>query len=335
MSIYLSTFASGFEELVEQLLKKDIHPIQNIKMMDGAVVYETPVDLSLIQEIKYFNNSFIVLKSFNYNATPETSILEKMAEEITKDKKIAFPAFPKFKIFKIFTSLENQLVSIDGKTMYKLVDSLKSKTRKEYNAIRADAEFWLLYRSEKIGFFMLRVTKNKKKTAKGELRPEITNLLCKLSNPKETDNFLDPFCGSGAIPLERSRICGYDKIFAMDINKERTSELKNTIKNIKNSKLQKYFFVKNGNFLENSFQDGFFDSITTDPPWGLFEEIDDNFYPKMMQEFARIIKPSGKLVILTAQKSLIQENTSGFKLKKQYDILLSGQKAAVFLLEKL
>lgn len=276
MTIYFSTFISGFNSLILELIKKDIKDIKNIKIFDGAVVYESNSDIESIKKIRYFNNSFIVIKEFKYNSTPNIVVLDRIINELLNGQNnFNIPTIP-MKTFKIFSSLENTLVKPDGKLMYHLVELLEEKTKKKYNSNFADTEFWILYRSEMVGFFMLRITENKKKLNKGELRPELTNLLCRLSSPKESDIFLDPFCGSGAIPLERSRIADFKGIFVSDKDENLVKELKNKIKKIKASKIQKSFFVKNLDFFKNTFEDNFFDVIVTDPPWGLYEEIEEN-----------------------------------------------------------
>jgi tRNA G10 N-methylase Trm11 len=228
------------------------------------------------------------------------------------------------------------LVKPDGKLMYRLIELLKKKTKKNYNSNFADTEFWILYRSEMIGFFMLRITKNKKKLNKGELRPELTNLLCRLSIPRENDIFFDPFCGSGVIPWERSRIADFKGIFAADQDENLVREFKNKIKKIKTSKIQKSFFIKNLDFFNNTFDDNFFDTIVTDPPWGIYEKIDENFYPNFLKNAYRILKPEGKLILLTTRKEYFIKKSivDNFVLKKSFDILVSGKKAGVYLLIK-
>lgn len=332
MTSYFSTFISGFDTLISELIVEDIKDIKNIKIFDGAVSYETELSIDEIRKIKYFNNSFIILKTFNYGLEASVDVLNKIIEDLIDSKTLfKIPNIPINK-FKIFSSLENNLVSVDGKLMYKFVDLLKKETKKEYSSTFADTEFWVLYRREKIGFFLLRITKNKKKLAKGELREELTNLLCRLSKPEKNDVMLDPFCGSGAIPLERAKVCGFKGIFAMDKDKELIDNLKSKVK--KDKKLQKSFFVKCCDYFENKFEDNFIDTIITDPPWGIYKDIEDNFYEKLFNESRRILKPNGKLILLTSKKELFLKKINGFILKKSFNILVSGQKAGIFILIK-
>jgi tRNA G10 N-methylase Trm11 len=181
---------------------------------------------------------------------------------------------------------------------------------------------------------MLRISHNKKKLEKGELRPELANILCRLSEPNDDDVCLDPFCGSGAILLERSRIVDYGGLFNCDIDEENVLNLKNIIKKLDNKKLNKSFFVKHIDFFKNNFDDEFFDKIITDPPWGYYEKIDNiqEFYDDMLREFKRILKPKGIIVLLTANKEELEKAAIKNKLNivNKYDILVSGKKAGVY-----
>ncbi len=110
------------------------------------------------------------------------------------------------------------------------------------NRVKPDLEVWFLRRREGFCFVGIRLTKNpnyEKTLRKRELRPQIAHILCLLSEPRSKDVFLDPFAGSGAIPLERTAF-PYKEIIASDKDpnaykylKERTNKLKKriTVKN--------------------------------------------------------------------------------------------------------
>lgn len=331
---YISTVISGCENIITDFLRHDIVDIKILNTLNGLVLYETNTDLDSIRNLEYLNNSFIVLKTFDKLSDTDKDVITKMISETLGDYKNINIPNRKINVFKIFASYESNLVSPSGHTVSQLIDKIKQTTKSKYNSIGADTEFWFMARSEKIGFFALRITKNKKKLSPGELRPEIAYILCRLSNPKETDVFCDPFCGSGAIPLTRSRIADYRGIFAMDISQDLITKLKTKTKKIKNAKFNKSFFIKCQDFLHNSFQDNFLDVIVSDPPWGYFQDISDDFYDLILTECARILKSDGRLILLTAQKEKLKNVPLVFKLSGHYDILLSGQKAGIFVFIK-
>lgn len=89
--------------------------------------------------------------------------------------------------------------------------------------------------------------------------------------------------------------------------------------------------------MESVFEDNFIDKIITDPPWGFYQHMDIDinvFYKKMLQEFYRILKPNGILVLLTARKKEFENSLADcqnkYKLVDKYHILVSGKKAAIY-----
>ncbi|MDR3078533.1 MAG: methyltransferase [Rickettsiales bacterium] len=336
MTVYFSTFIAGFGGLVLDLMKRDRGSARNIRLFDGAVVYESDSRPEDMEKIGYFNNSFIVLREFGYGTGFGREILDRMVADLVSDSRnLSIPFFP-MKSFKIFSSLENTLAKPDGKLIYRLVELIKGKTGKNYGSSSANGEFWIIQRSEGVGFFMLRVTYSRKKLEKGELRPELANLLCRLSEPEEDDIFIDPFCGSGAIPLERSKMLSFKGIFATDRDESLTNGLRNKVRKIKTSKMQRSFFVKKLDFFSNSFDNNFFDVMVTDPPWGIYQELEEGFYPRFLGEASRILEPNGRLVLLTAREICLGEGPriGSLTLERHFDILVSGKKARVHLLAK-
>ncbi|MCL1786006.1 MAG: hypothetical protein FWG39_02550, partial [Alphaproteobacteria bacterium] len=96
-------------------------------------------------------------------------------------------------------------------------------------------------------------------------------------------------------------------------------------------------FVKggflHGDFFENKFESDFADAIATDPPWGLHMEIGPDFYTRAMNEFARILKPGGRLVILSARETDVPAHPS-LCPAGQYNVLIHGRKATLRIFSK-
>ncbi|MCL2737704.1 MAG: methyltransferase [Alphaproteobacteria bacterium] len=325
MPKYYSSFAAGFEKLVHEFLAADIQ-LDNAKVLEGAIVYDTPAKPDVIREIKYFKNSFLVL-----GEAAGVKNLEEFAARLAENTpKIHAPW--KARDFHLSFSYRNTPVKIDGASKARLVDAVANRTRLRFRSGHGDVEFWISVREDGAGFFMQRLTPSQT-TAPGELESHVAAALCRASAPKEDDIFIDPFCGSGAIALTRARMMPYRGIFAADIDPEIIADLRLRARSIKNSKIQKSFFIKIGNFLENKFDDNFASAIVTDPPWGLHTDIDADFYPRVMAEFARILKPGGRLVLLTARdiEMPVQpalSETAGHK------VLIHGRKASLRVFSK-
>ena len=63
MAEFVSSFITGFQELVEQDLCSRFPKIKILNLMDGLVHYRFDGDSHELEKIIYFNNTFFVLKT--------------------------------------------------------------------------------------------------------------------------------------------------------------------------------------------------------------------------------------------------------------------------------
>ena len=316
--LFYATFISGFDPLVAKLMHRD--GMNVVRMMDGAVEFKSE---TIPADIPYLNNIFVVLRRLNHTN------LSRLAQDVIAKQPASIPFRPKN--FRIFVSQENELISLPGNLMHDLVDVFAHAAAAPFSPRQAEAEFWLQSRSEGVAYCLYRLTTVKKHCEKGELRPELATLLCEASKPQANDIVLDPFAGSGSIPFARSRLHqSFHGIFASEIRSELVDAIKKRLKGIHNSKMQRSFFVRQQDFLSNTFQSDYFTTIITDPPWGIYEPISRDFYPSVLKEFARLLSPNGRLILLTAYPGVSGIMPPQFTPITEYHILVSGQKATVF-----
>ncbi len=324
---YYSTFIPGLGEPVETALRSTLPGVKITLSLDGLVAYDSDAKASVIERLPFVTNSFLVLKSF------EGATVSEMAREVVRDSSWNVHALRGS--FRVIASVANQLIPIEDALMQALEKRIAEKTKLRPNRAKPDHEFWLLERSEGHGFFALRLSHHKsydKSLQKGELRPELANILCRLSEPAENELFLDPFCGSGAIPIQRAKFGSSGLIIASDNDEAKVEALK---KRIKDLDLRKRVVVRRDDALHLSrYENGSIHKIVTDPPWGHFIETKEpveEFYRAMLNEFARVLRPNGKLVILTAEPLPAEER---LVLSKRFNILVSGKKAAVHVMAR-
>ncbi|MBO4532099.1 MAG: hypothetical protein J5726_00170, partial [Treponema sp.] len=78
------------------------------------------------------------------------------------------------------------------------------------------------------------------------------------------------------------------------------------------------------------------DAIITDPPWGLWEDISDmeGFYKKMFESFKRVLKPEGKMIILSARTRELEAAAQAcdLSIQKSLHTLVNGKKATLYCL---
>ena len=337
MKTYFSTFITGTQEIVKGFLKK--RKIKIKLLLDGLVVYESGYPEREIRNLHIFNNTFILLRSFD-DLKPNVKSLEKILTVVARNKNLQcqivsnLPAHRRN--FKIVSSLENQTVSVNRGLLRRIESIILRIDGTRLNIEKPDLEFWALLRREGHGFFGIRITypyRGEGYREKGELRREISYIMSVLSQPTPNDVVLDPFAGYGAIPLERAQKFPYRKVIAVEKDKCLISRLKQAAKTIK-----KGVSVFRGDALAlNKIKNSSIDKIITDPPWGEYKEMPNlkTFYENMLKEFDRVLKPDGIIVILIGAKDtfedILQDQFAyAFNIKRKYDILVSGKKAAIY-----
>jgi len=341
MKIYFSTFITGTQEIVKEFLEKRGVKI-NI-LLDGLVVYESNYPEREIRNFHIFNNTYLLLRSFE-NLAPNVQSLEKILSVIAHDKNLSrqinanLP--PRRRNFKIVGSLENQMAPVNRKLLNNLESVIFRVRGLRLNIKKPDLEFWALVRREGYGFFGIRLTypfAGESKQEKGELRKEIAYIMSFISKPSPRDVVIDPFAGHGSIPIERALSFSFKEMIAVDKDKNLVSQLRQ-----KANKLRKNITIIHGDALSlGEINTNSIDKIISDPPWGEYKAIaePEKFFEKMLQEFGRILKQDGIIVLLVGAKEIFEDIlhnkfASVFFLKKKYDILVSGKKASIYKLVK-
>lgn len=335
---YFSTFITGFETVVGNLLGKYLDKVKIDLLLDGLVVFSTTSSIEKVKKIRFLNNSFLMFRFFDME---KNTPLEKMIRQVLSEKVRVPVRLPSnWRTFRIITSQENQLISVDKQLVVNLEENIRKNFGLKPNRSLPQVEFWFLSRREGYGFFGMRLTRHQdyaKSLQKGELRPELTNLLCQISEPNSNDNFLDPFAGSGAIPIERAQNFSSKQILTSDNNRVAVNRLKARVRFLKLN-----LSVENADALRlDKIDEGSVDKIVTDPPWGYFgEKIIDlpKFYSNMLDSFYRVLRKGGIAVLLVGERdsfeNLLSKYQTKYILDKKIYTLVSGKKTGVYKLIK-
>lgn len=328
MAQYYSTFPAGFEPVIEDFIARDMPGVQVLRMLEGAVEYKRRGVLSDIPP--WFNNTFLCLTTFPRAVKDPIQHMVRLALTHGVDADTIFNHLPEgAATFRAMFMVDGLLTHAGDKTMAKTEAFLAEFSGLKPGRALPDVEFWFLYRKEGMGFLLMRLTYHKdyaQQLHPGELRPDIASLLCRLSNPKPGDAFLDPFAGYGGIVKARMRYPAA-KITAGDTTL--TPELKYALRGADNADALKMDARDMA-----AIPSGSIDAIVCDPPWGEYEPLPDPaaFYGKFAAEARRVLKKDGRLVMLTALKKEAEAALRmNFALDGRLDVLVSGKKAVVFL----
>lgn len=339
---YYSTFIPGLTEPVKEALTKTLPDVKITLALDGLIQYESNAKLETIQSLPFVTNSFHIIKFF---APHTASNISDMATKIIEERGLELKPPVRYSArntFRVITSVSNQLVPIDNNLLQQLEQRITTKTALRVHRAKPDFEFWLVQRTEGYGFFAFRLSHHKaydKILQKGELRPELANVLCRLSDPLPDELFLDPFCGSGAIPIQRAKFFPKGLVIASDIDEQKINSLKARVKTLG---LTKRMVVRRDDALNlTRYQPDSIHKIVTDPPWGHFAKTPSSiaeFYDRMLAEFARLLRSNGRAVILTGETLAFDNSLDRLAAQltssQRFNILLSGKKASVYTLTR-
>jgi 16S rRNA G966 N2-methylase RsmD len=337
---YFSTFISGLQEVIKSALEDQLSDVEIGLLFDGLIIFQSDQPIQKIKSLRFLNNNFLLLHLFhpkrkNVAGNP----IDNMMNAILK-KPALIPGVPRWAIkearsFRIIASIENQTISVENDLLSKIERFFAYRLKLKTNRSRPDIEVWFIERSEGYGFIGIRIkhTQNVEKVLqKGELRTELANMLCYISEPDKEDVFLDPFAGSGSIPIERATAFPYKQVIASEADIKTFERLKKRVSESKlNIILGQWDALNLKSIPNNSIK-----KIVTDPPWGVFSQPDIDlkvFYLNMLNEFIRILQKDGLITLVMGQKELFEialNKVPALTLKEKYNILVSGKKAAIY-----
>ena len=338
---YIAQCTSGLQEVVaDQLLREPLLGMAIREVEEGFVIFESDAKPHELGSLQYVNNCFGVISNFKGQVAEIDSLLRHVGRDGSWANAAKRFVTPNERTFRVFLSDAGQLVS-GGRAMGVVVDAIARATGLSYASQSANAEFWIIRRRSGLSFFCKRLTRRartEKDLQRGELRPELTRLLCLLSEPSKDDVFLDPFAGSGAIPFARAAL-PYNMIYMLDCDEDVVRRLKRDIKIGKKVRERKgcpmIARVADARALDG-FKGGFVHKVVTDPPWGIYDSsIEDvqAFYRQLIAELVRVTRDDGLIIMLIGQKdvanSIVAENDAAIDLVASYEILVNGRKASL------
>lgn len=324
MAEYISTFTTGFSDVIPEALAKLLPGVKVLKVYDGLVNYKYEGKEENIKRVLIFNNSFLVIKKFQGRNCEVNSMVKSI---------ISLKSFPVLrKPFRIRYSVNNQFIGMNKTYTRQIEEKVCRLANTRVDRVSPQIEYWFIKRSENIGFFCRLLNKRKfteKNLNKGELRPEFAYLMCMFGKLNKSSIVMDAFAGYGAIPKQIKKNFRFSKLYVSDLNPECVIRLNVYFENSKNIDVGLRDALNMKDIESNTI-----DVIITDPPWGYYEQIDDieQFYVDMLLEFNRVLKTSGKLIILSARKNEFETAVSKqkFRVEKRYDTLVNGKKASVY-----
>jgi 23S rRNA G2445 N2-methylase RlmL len=167
------------------------------------------------------------------------------------------------------------------------------------------------------------------------LRPSVAAAMVFLTEPDEHDTFLDPMCGSGTLLAERMLAGANHQVLGGDIDARHVEAARRNL-----AGLGKQWRVSCWDARKLPLGPEAIDAVATNPPFGKQigsrQEI-EQLYPAVIAEIARVLKPSGKAVILSSQYALLKEavrRQPDLQIVRGYSVAVLGEWGRIYLLKK-
>lgn len=330
---YVGTCVVGLEDTARDALQAAVRDARVERVGEGFLRFVTDAGHDALRRLRFFHNVFAVLSW--HEDLPAEEPLKALAAEAREDPGMIANLelhASKGGSFTVMASVANQPASIPHFALEKLERVIRAAGRYEVDRQNPKLTLWLTVRREGFGFCGLRLTRGSPQLQPGTLRPELCHLLCLLSAPSSDDIFLDPYCGSGAIALERAAAWPCREAWAGDADEQAVSR---AAAEAVRRKLPVKTVPLDAETLD-AFADGTVSAIVTDPPWGVYNGGQAPDLPRMLRSFRRVLRAGGRLVLLLGRDlGLTDEEAgaAGFAHMARHAILLSGQKATVHVMQ--
>ncbi len=163
------------------------------------------------------------------------------------------------------------------------------------------------------------------------LKPTLAYSMVRLSRPHPDDVFLDAMCGAGTILLERAFTHRYRYLIGGDVS---TDALDATVENFGRQHQPRQFFHWDARRLP--LHSNTVDKIVCNLPFG--ETVGNlteltNLYRHSLKEYARVLKPKGRMVLLTSQRTLLDEELQRLRflnVRQRLRVDVRGKRAWIY-----
>lgn len=309
-SQYFATLPAGCYNIIVKSLKGfKLEEFKIIEHDESSVTFQSSFSHERLIELRFLTNIYLVV------------------QDLMQIKK----SYLKGNYFRLTSLKDGKPKAIDDSERTKIEVDISSKLGLMLNTHLSLNDFYLIERAKVAKFLGLRLSRAKFKREKipaGALRPELAHILCLAGGVKAKDTVLDMFAGYGSIPLEAVRGFGCRQVIAVD-NQALPKRHELTLIKWHKSDARKLDFIDDDSIAR----------IITDPPWGVYDNKTEQdmtlLYADFTKEMRRVLKPGGVAVVLTGWQQSEYILKERLNLIAKWPILVSGNKATIFKMQKL
>jgi tRNA (guanine6-N2)-methyltransferase len=173
------------------------------------------------------------------------------------------------------------------------------------------------------------------------LRPSVAAAMVYLTDPQPGEVFLDPMAGSGTLLYERLQAGPFGQILGGDIETERVDAAR---KNVRGSRKKPGagdppIDIREWDARQLPLADASVDKVATNLPFGKQlrgAQTPAKLYPPVLAELQRVVRPGGRIVLLTSEYDLIKEtvrNLPRLTITTGYSVAVLGTWGRIYLID--
>jgi len=174
------------------------------------------------------------------------------------------------------------------------------------------------------------------------LRPSVAAAMVFLTNPEPDDVFLDPMAGSGTILYERMQAGPTARLLGGDIDPERVDAAR---KNVRGSRRKpgagdtSQPDIRQWDARQLPLDTASVDKVATNLPFGkqLGRDVPPaRLYPAVLAELERVVRPGGRIVLLSSEFDLIKETVRQrprLRITTGYSVAVLGTWGRIYIVD--
>lgn len=314
--LYFSTFVTGLEKPIETMLHKE-GGVAVERMMQGAALYRSVKEPAF----PFVHQTFQVL----YQMKPVKDINEAVRRLMSNGGWLdRFPyGETDGKRFRIVLSQDEKLVSGNMRYVSMLEETICEQTGMRTNRERPDVELWVLSRPE-AAYFLWRIGKRSNVKQEGQLRSDVCAVISFLSGcGGKSASILN--CTSTSLPAAL-KTGGARTLTCVCPDRASAKTLSDKVHGIR---------VQEGSSGYTDMADASQSAVLIHLPVKAekTERMEADLRNALF-EARRILQNEGRLIVIASvdQAQSTLRKTQGVRMLGRYDIVLSGQKSAIWVM---
>lgn len=317
----------GLENTAEKEIRESLDNPDILEKNQKYIIAETKSQLGKISDLKTVDDAHLLLKKKDFQKKPSS---EQVVDSCTlEDIQKATAKISEFRelgnSFSITVSRYKNQKTDPSQIEKSLKQDISLKTGKNFEEKSSNSRLdFRIHIEEKRMLYSVRIDSRplyfrdyREKGRKGSLKPSIAAGLVEMADVKPGQKIVDNFAGAGTILCE-AQLQGLE-VYGGDIDRDAVKCSRENLSNISEEASNQ---IKRLDGKDSPHPDNCFDAAVSNIPWGKQVDLNEvELYSQTFEEYSRILKASGTLIILCNNPELarkhIEKNFPAHSLKSQ------------------